>query len=148
MNKFVVFTVLTGNYEAVQQPALTDSRFDYVLFTNDVQSSAGVWSVRPIPEVITGDNKRLSRYPKTHPETLLADYKASLYLDANIQIRDQWVYDRVVELYEKGVEFAERTQAQSPIVDKWNDYMQDVLDLEMDPVTGAQPKLRLMFRME
>lgn len=106
MNKFVVFTVLTGNYEEVQQPALTDSRFDYILFTNDVPSSAGVWSVRPIPEVLTGDNKRLSRYPKTHPETLLAEYKASLYMDANIQIRDQWVYDRVVELYEKGVEFA------------------------------------------
>ena len=49
---------------------------------------------------------------------------------------------------EKGIAFAERTQAQSPIVDKWNDYMQDVLELEMDPETGAQPKLRLMFRMD
>jgi L-rhamnose mutarotase len=49
---------------------------------------------------------------------------------------------------EKGIEFAEKTQAQSPVVDRWNEYMQDVLDLEMDPETGAQPKLRLMFRME
>ena len=48
----------------------------------------------------------------------------------------------------KGVAFAERTQAQSPVVDRWNDYMQDVLELEMDPETGAQPKLRMMFRME
>ena len=106
MNKFVVYTVLTGHYEDVQQPAVTDSRFDYILFTNDAQSSVGVWSIRPIPDVIPGDNKRLSRYPKTHPETMLADYKASLYIDANIQIRDQWVYDRVVELYDQGVEFA------------------------------------------
>ena len=46
---------------------------------------------------------------------------------------------------EKGIEFAEKTQAGSPIVDKWNDYMQDVLELEMDPETGAQPKLKQMF---
>ena len=49
---------------------------------------------------------------------------------------------------EKGIAFAEKTQAESPIVDKWNDYMQDVLELVMDPETGAQPKLRMMFRMD
>ena len=49
---------------------------------------------------------------------------------------------------EKGVEFAERTQAGSPIVDRWNDYMKDVLELEMDPETGAQPKLELVFRLD
>ena len=49
---------------------------------------------------------------------------------------------------EQGVAFAEKTQAASPVVDCWNDYMQDVLELEMDPETGAQPKLRQMFLME
>ena len=49
---------------------------------------------------------------------------------------------------EKGSAFAEKTQAQSPVVDRWNEYMDDVLELVMDPVTGAQPKLRQMFLME
>ena len=49
---------------------------------------------------------------------------------------------------EKGIEFAEKTQASSPIVNKWNVYMDDVLELVMDPVTGAQPKLMQMFLME
>lgn len=49
---------------------------------------------------------------------------------------------------EKGIAFAEQTQACSPIVDRWNEYMQDVLELEMDPVTGAQPKMMQMFLME
>ncbi len=49
---------------------------------------------------------------------------------------------------EKGIAYAEKTQAGSPIVDRWNDYMQDVLDLEMDPETGAQPKLKQMFLLE
>ena len=49
---------------------------------------------------------------------------------------------------EQGIAFAEKTQAESPIVDKWNEYMDDVLELVMDPVTGAQPKLQMMFKME
>ena len=49
---------------------------------------------------------------------------------------------------EKGITFAEQAQAGSPVVDCWNDYMQDVLELEMDPNTGAQPKLQQMFLLE
>lgn len=49
---------------------------------------------------------------------------------------------------EKGIAFAEKTQAQSPVVDRWNEYMQDVLELEMDPETGAQPKMQQMFFLE
>ena len=49
---------------------------------------------------------------------------------------------------EKGVAFAEKTQADSPVVDRWNEYMKDILELEMDPVTGAQPKMQCMFLME
>jgi L-rhamnose mutarotase len=46
------------------------------------------------------------------------------------------------------VAFAEKAQAGSPVVDRWNEFMQDVLELEMDPVTGAQPKLEQMFLLE
>ena len=46
------------------------------------------------------------------------------------------------------LEFAARVQAESPVVDRWNEYMVDVLELEMDPETGAQPKMMQMFLME
>lgn len=49
---------------------------------------------------------------------------------------------------EKGIEFAEKTQAESPVVARWNEYMKDILELEMDPVTGAQPKLEPVFRLD
>ena len=51
--------------------------------------------------------------------------------------------DELFGYYEcaKGVAYAEKVQAESPVVDRWNDYMKDILELEMDPVTGAQPKL-------
>lgn len=49
---------------------------------------------------------------------------------------------------EKGVDFAAKTQAESPIVDKWNEYMKDVMIMEMDPETGAQPMLTEVFRLD
>lgn len=106
MKEFVIYTVLTGNYEDILQPQVVDNRFDYVLFSNDSLKDLGIWSVRSIPDVIPGDNKRLSRYPKTHPESLLSEYKASLYVDANIQILDSWVYNRFIELYNMGIDYA------------------------------------------
>lgn len=49
---------------------------------------------------------------------------------------------------EKGVEYAARVQAESPIVDKWNEYMKDVMEMTMDPVTGAQPLLVKVFSLD
>lgn len=49
---------------------------------------------------------------------------------------------------EKGAEFAAKVQAESPVIDRWNEYMKDVMVMEMDPVTGAQPKLVEVFRLD
>ena len=46
---------------------------------------------------------------------------------------------------EKGVAYAEAYQAKSAVVDKWNEYMKDVMVMEMDPKTGAQPKMQQVF---
>ncbi len=48
----------------------------------------------------------------------------------------------------EGAAFAAAVQAASPVVDKWNDYMKDVMVMEMDPVTGAQPKMEQVFLLE
>lgn len=44
-----------------------------------------------------------------------------------------------------GCDFAARTQAESPVVARWDAYMKDVMVMEMDPVTGAQPRLEQVF---
>ena len=48
---------------------------------------------------------------------------------------------------EKGIEYATKMQANSPIVDKWNEYMKDILLMELDPETGAQPQLKRVFEL-
>lgn len=46
----------------------------------------------------------------------------------------------------KGVEYAAQVQNTSPTVARWNNYMRDVMDMEPDPQTGAQPRLTCVFR--
>lgn len=46
---------------------------------------------------------------------------------------------------EKGVEFAAKAQAESAVVDKWNEYMKDVMYMEIDPATGTAYKLEQVF---
>ncbi|MDR1703754.1 MAG: L-rhamnose mutarotase [Clostridiales bacterium] len=58
--------------------------------------------------------------------------------------------DELFGYYEcaKSLAYAEKTQSASAVVDRWNEYMADVLELVMDPETGAQPKMEVVFRME
>lgn len=49
---------------------------------------------------------------------------------------------------EKGVEYAASVQKNSPVVDRWNEYMKGILIMEMDPVTGAQPMLECVFTLD
>ena len=88
-------------------------------------------------------------YKKRHDE--IWPEMTALLKEAGIRNYTIWSDGDVLFGYyecEKGIAFAEQTQAGSPIVDRWNEYMQDVLELEMDPVTGAQPKMMQMFLME
>lgn len=43
------------------------------------------------------------------------------------------------------LEKAARIQAESPVVQKWNDYMKDILIMDFDPETGVTPPLKQVF---
>ena len=69
---------------------------------------------------------------------------------AEYQRRHAEIWPEMVEVLKAAgiCNYAEKVQAESPVVDRWNDYMKDILELEMDPVTGAQPKLEQVFRLD
>lgn len=46
---------------------------------------------------------------------------------------------------DKGVSFAGKTQNESAVVTKWNEYMKDVMEMQIDERTGAQPLLQEVF---
>ena len=106
MKRYVVFSAMVGGYDHVLQPLAIDDRFDFVLFTNEIaEPQVGVWQVRPI-EYQNEDNTRVCRYVKTHPEVLLPGYEASVWIDLNILIKTQYLYDCVDRLLDEGVEIS------------------------------------------
>ena len=109
MKKYAIYTACIGGYDNILQPEIIDERFDYILFTDDVKvDRIGVWQVRKIG-YYNSNTIRIARYVKTHPEELLNDYHATLWLDANIQIVSSQVYERIYELYSQGIEIASVT---------------------------------------
>ena len=74
-----------------------------------------------------------------------------LLKDAGIANYSIWISgDEVIGYYEceKGIAYAAKVQAESPIVAKWNEYMEDVMEMGTDPETGAQPLLQEMFYLK
>ena len=91
----------------------------------------------------------LAEYKKRH-DNIWAELK-NVLKDAGICNYTIWNTGNELFGYfecEKGIAFAEKIQAESPIVDKWNEYMKDVMTMELDPVTGAQPKMTQVFFLE
>ena len=92
---------------------------------------------------------KLDEYIKRHNE--IWPELADLLKKAGIRNYTIWHNNNDLFGYyecEKGVEYAARIQAQSPIVDRWNEYMKDVMVMEMDPVTKAQPLMEQVFLLE
>lgn len=100
------------------------------------------WSAKIVPGM-KEEYKR--RHDEIWPELV------ALLKDAGICNYTIWnVGDTLFGYYEceRGVDFAAKTQSESPIVAKWDEYMKDVLIMEMDPVTGAQPRLECVFNLD
>ena len=92
--KKVIYTVLTGNYDKLEQPRAVDSSYDYVCFT-DKTGQDGVWQLREIP--FASDSAVLrARWAKLHPHALLSEYDLSVFMDANLCIASPFFYDQLV----------------------------------------------------
>jgi L-rhamnose mutarotase len=97
------------------------------------------WKARLLPGK---KEEYIRRHDEVWPEMTELLNKAGIH---NYSI---WlVEDELIGYYEaeKGAEFASRTQAESPIVDKWNEYMKDVMVMEKDPKTGTHYQLQQVF---
>ena len=88
---------------------------------------------------------KLDEYVRRH-NAIWPELQAVLH-QAGIRNYTIWnVGDELFGYYECGsIAEAARVQAESPVVDRWNEYMKDVMLMEMDPETGAQPLMKQVF---
>lgn len=90
-----------------------------------------------------------AEYKRRHDE-IWPEMKAMLK-EAGIRNYTIWnVGDELFGYYEceKGLDYAARVQAESPVTARWNAYMESVMTMPLDPDTGVQPKLERMFFLE
>lgn len=91
----------------------------------------------------------IEEYIRRH-DNLPEDMKA-LLKEAGICNYTIWnVGNELFGYYEcaKGADFAAKVQNESEVVKRWDAYMADILIMEKDPVTGAQPRLRQVFSLD
>lgn len=79
----VIYTVLTGGYDRLEQPLVTDPSYHYICF-GDTAGTSGVWELREIP--FEGTPVMRARWAKMHPHLLLPEYDYSVFMDANLCI--------------------------------------------------------------
>ena len=87
-------------------------------------------------------------YIKRHRE--IWDEMKAVLTEAGIRNYTIWLNgDELFGYYEceKGIGYAAKVQRESPVVKKWDEYMKDILIMEADPETGAQPKLEKVFEL-
>lgn len=95
MNKTIIYTIITGNYDTIKQPLVVEEGVEYVLFTNNPGiMDADVWKVVQIPsEEWQGRTERendilLSRKVKMLPlKYLPKECELSIYVDADMLIK-------------------------------------------------------------
>jgi len=106
LKKKVVYTALTGSYDNLVQHTYVDPSYDYICFSNDFkEKKIGIWTIKRIP-FETRDVQLLSRYPKLQPYKVLPEYELSLYVDANVDIKTPYVFQRIEEFDREGVVLA------------------------------------------
>ena len=99
------------------------------------------WSGRIAPGMKAEDIKR---HDEIWPELV------DLLKKAGIKNYTIWnVGDTLFGYYEceHGIKFAADTQSGSEVVARWDEYMKDILIMDKDPVTGAQPLLEKVFEL-
>ena len=87
-NKKVVYTCITGGYDAIIDPKVVTNGFDYICFTDNLKMESNIWEIRPLPkETEELSQVKKQRYVKINAHKLLGEYDISIWVDGNVTIK-------------------------------------------------------------
>lgn len=112
--------------------------FNILLFRKGFTMERFVWIAKVKPG-------KLEEYKKRHDE-IWPEMTEVLNL-AGIHNYSIWnIGEQLIGYYEcESIEHATKVQRESEVVDRWNEYMKDVMEMEMDPDTGTSVLLEQVF---
>lgn len=84
--KGVIYTVITGGYDELNEPEYVDADFDYICFTDTPNMKSDVWKIVKIENPDGLDGTRLARKHKVLCHQYLSQYDYSIYVDGKLEI--------------------------------------------------------------
>jgi len=103
-NQGVIYCCITNNYDNPPIHHYVDENWDYVLFSDNDELIAkkqyAHWQVRPL-QYTKSDNIRNARWHKTHPHVLFPNHKYSIWLDGNIIVCGNFLFNKANEHLEQ-----------------------------------------------
>lgn len=94
----VVYSCMTGAYDDVITDFFPKPDYDYILFTDNKKllrkKKVLWWQVKPL-SFVADDPIRSARWHKTHPHILFPEYKYSVWIDSNVQIKGSAIYSMI-----------------------------------------------------
>jgi hypothetical protein len=86
-NKLVVYTALFGDYDNLTDPQNSFEGCDFICFTDQKNINSPIWKIVHV-ESKHLSNSLMNRQFKLLPHKYFSDYEYSLYIDANILIKN------------------------------------------------------------
>jgi hypothetical protein len=100
----VIYSCIIGNYDDLIQQYYINYDYDYVCFTDNKKllyassqnnNYYGIWKIKKL-HCTEYDNTKNSRWHKLHPHILFPDYKESIWIDANINIKSDYLFSFIL----------------------------------------------------
>lgn len=131
-----VYTALIGEHEGLnEQPTARKSAIPFICFTDDLTLKSDIWDIRQVKPLLTRDPVRSQRAIKLRPHDHLSEFRASLYIDNTVILREspdeifrkyyprsglaipqhsfrQTVADEFIRVYEEGMDEGARVVEQ------------------------------------
>lgn len=103
-NKKVIYTCITGGYDELIIPSFYNQYWDYICFTDNEklldEKQYGPWTVKPL--VYTDETNAINnRWHKFHAHKLFPEYEESIYIDGNLDILDNFLFEEIEEKKDK-----------------------------------------------
>ena len=86
------YTVLTGNYDTLNEINEKLPNWDYICYTDNKNLKSKSWEIRFVDSDLELDPILLSRYYKINNHLVDMEYDLSVYVDANLRIRGNLDY--------------------------------------------------------
>ncbi|PHS05615.1 MAG: hypothetical protein COA88_12110 [Kordia sp.] len=96
----IIYSALVGGYDNIPVVTVNNSEWEFILFTDfkTDQKEINGWKILPLIKEIKGDPVRTNRWHKINSHLLFENCLCTIYIDCNILIKDNYIFNRADNL--------------------------------------------------